>query len=584
MYPIQSYFSHFKELLAKYPMNVFAKKGFNEVINKYNCISDITNIKKEEIEKIVNDSKLFIISQDEEYNQMMHCNYFIIGFENTIIILDISHKSFFQNILSTYCKLPICILGDYVKIINELEICKYYQDHQIRADDIFNDEIHNFKMNLGSKMRKKSNQINQFWKLISSCIIGYLIKKSYFQIDYDRFKSFIKDKNNFSPNDYIKEDDYVELRVIGIGSRFQVVLIYLIEPRELRAIKKPNFLDSRTSELIDREKKIYMKIKHPFVPKFYGIVKDKNYLVLEFINGKELTNVNQMQLNEDEIITVIFELILLVFFFHSHNMIIRDLKKNNVIIDINKNLVMIDFDQVHEYQNITERSILISESIAPEIKEGGMHTYKSDIYSLGITILEILPKKNMTTNFNVIEEICNNCMNKNPDRRPLIIDILKIFYQKFNDRIKIDLASYGSLFDIEFKDPKKLDNNDNCIIQDEELLIIDKKIEFAYYSIAADQNIPKALFYLGKIFFTSHDINKAIYYLMIAAKKNDPDAQFSLGLLYYEGKYVGYNMNKAIRYFKLSADQNNSEAQFNLGQIYDIGTGVKCDTEKAIHY
>ena len=104
MYPIQSYFSHFKELLAKYPMNVFAKKGFNEVINKYNCISDITNIKKEEIEKIVNDSKLFIISQDEEYNQMMHCNYFIIGFENTIIILDKSHKSFFQNILSTYCK------------------------------------------------------------------------------------------------------------------------------------------------------------------------------------------------------------------------------------------------------------------------------------------------------------------------------------------------------------------------------------------------------------------------------------------------------------------------------------------------
>ena len=72
-------------------------------------------------------------------------------------------------------------------------------------------------MNLGSKMRKNSNQINQFWKLISSCIIGYLIKKSYFQIDYDRFKSFIKDKNNFSPNDYINEDDYVELRVIGIG-------------------------------------------------------------------------------------------------------------------------------------------------------------------------------------------------------------------------------------------------------------------------------------------------------------------------------------------------------------------------------
>lgn len=152
-----------------------------------------------------------------------------------------------------------------------------------------------------------------------------MIKKSYFQIDYDRFKNLLSYKNNFSQKKYIRKDEYIELLVLGVGSIFKVNLIYVIEKRELRAMKNPNSIDDEITKLISREGNNYMKIKkHPLIPKFYGIVEDEYYLVFEFINGKNLTDIDKIQLSENDIITILFELILLVFYFHSENIIIRD--------------------------------------------------------------------------------------------------------------------------------------------------------------------------------------------------------------------------------------------------------------------
>lgn len=50
---------------------------------------------------------------------------------------------------------------------------------------------------------------------------------------------------------------------------------------------------------------------HPFLPKYYGIIKDKEYLVIEFINSKTLAEIDSLNLNFDDKIKIIFELMII---------------------------------------------------------------------------------------------------------------------------------------------------------------------------------------------------------------------------------------------------------------------------------
>ena len=88
--------------------------------------------------------------------------------------------------------------------------------------------------------------MHKIWKFIQPCISGYLIKEIYEKTKINRLDNFInfeKQKEissvNF-PSDkipIIKEDEFIELRDIGTGYGFIVILIYHIEREELYALK-----------------------------------------------------------------------------------------------------------------------------------------------------------------------------------------------------------------------------------------------------------------------------------------------------------------------------------------------------------
>lgn len=134
--------------------------------------------------------------------------------------------------------------------------------------------------------------------MITPCISAYLIKKSYLERKKYRIEEFIHDAenkiiNNFKEDSQIEEmseDDYVELRTVGTGSISQCILVYHITRGELYAVKKPYGTDSEIPKLTDREIDNYMSLRHTFLPKFYGRVKNTNYIVIEYINGQTLEN------------------------------------------------------------------------------------------------------------------------------------------------------------------------------------------------------------------------------------------------------------------------------------------------------
>ena len=51
-------------------------------------------------------------------------------------------------------------------------------------------------------------------------------------------------------------------------------------------------------------------------------------------------------------------------------------------------------------------------------------------------------------------------------------------------------------------------------------------------------------------------MNKAIYYYSLASNQNDPKAQFNLGVIYATGEYIERDMNKAIYYYSLASDNS----------------------------
>ena len=157
------------------------------------------------------------------------------------------------------------------------------------------------------------------------------------------------------------------------------------------AIKKPrmSYNKQEYQKLIDREINNYSKLNHPLLPKFIGTTKIENFLVIEFIKGKTLSNIKQFNLRHDEKIKIIWQLMDVLDFLHHKKHIYRDLKPNNVMIDDNKNVVLIDFDRIIDFNDPHRTCESSPNFAAPEIQSENL-TFKCDVYSLGQMIYFII--------------------------------------------------------------------------------------------------------------------------------------------------------------------------------------------------
>ena len=578
----------------------FNKKEFQSIFQKYLFyhISGDSTLKEEEEQQIfhnINETKEIMFDQNEKLNEETNNRYLIISFERTLIIVEHTLAvNFVYKLFSTNFKLMVCFLSNSKTLIENAITIK---QGEIFPSKIFLKEIENFKA--GLQIDKGEDSIKNIWAMLIQCISGYLIQKSYLKNRINRIQNFI---NNYDSDkeiitETINENDYIELRTVGYGSLFICNLIYHIKRGDLYVIKKPNINDEELPKLIKREGLNYSKIKHPFIPKFYGRTKNKDEIVIDFINGKTLSHINEMQLSFNDRLAIVFELMMTIKYFHDNNYLYRDLKPNNVIIDENKTAVIIDFDRLIEY-NIDNKDVkmtldLSSPFLAPETIEEGKFSYESDVYSLG-KMIEYIMDTDEFRNYQSIQKLINLILNE----RPSISTIVQKFISEFKSKILIE-----NLFEnlqVHFDNLEAIINfnkNKNDPEIQYKLGVVYCKGQYVirnvnkaayFFSLASNQNHLKAQLYLGFIYidgrYISRDIGKAIHYYSLAANQNDLQAQYNLGAIYYEGKYVERNMNKAIHYFSLAADQNFIQAQYNLGTIYYEGKYVECDINKAIHY
>jgi serine/threonine protein kinase len=123
---------------------------------------------------------------------------------------------------------------------------------------------------------------------------------------------------------------------------------------------------------------------------------DRQYLVQEFIDGQNLAQelAQYGAFREEQIKSLLNDMLLVLQFVHSHQVIHRDIKPENIIRrESDRKLVLVDFGAAKfasgNAMNQTGTSIGSPEYVAPE-QVRGKALFASDIYSLGVTCIHLL--------------------------------------------------------------------------------------------------------------------------------------------------------------------------------------------------
>ncbi|KAK8892772.1 hypothetical protein M9Y10_030014 [Tritrichomonas musculus] len=478
----------------------------------------------QKIYRNVNDSRLIVIDQSSRLNKETNTQNYIVCFEQSLIILQQSTASikFLQSILSNNPNLPVCFLSNTKILIDKMIEFKNREINSIPIKIMYNNFINNISWLKINMSNYDVSKINDMWSSVSSSISHYLIKKSYLMGNKYRISQFINDIESTSTLNDLNQDEFIELSEVGKGGSFLCTLYYHITSGKLCVIKKLHGNNNEADKLIQREADNYSNIRHPFLPNFYGTVKNKNgkYIVIEFINGKTLYDIEENELNYNDRIKIIFELMIIFKYFHDNGYIYRDLKPDNVMIDDNKNIVLIDLDRLIKNDDDYERTLdLGSDFSAPEVYQAGQFSYASDICSLGKMMEYLMSQATKSDEISKIEGIYTKCLNECPSNRPSISEIIDEFNSIFQTKMQIE-----------------------------------------------------HLFANFKEHFNNFELISVIISL-IHLDQNYAEAQFGLGLIYYEDQYVTLkrDMSEAIHYYKEASSFNNKYAKNNLGIIYGYG-------------
>ncbi|MBR8840407.1 MAG: GUN4 domain-containing protein [Stigonema ocellatum SAG 48.90 = DSM 106950] len=149
---------------------------------------------------------------------------------------------------------------------------------------------------------------------------------------------------------------------------------------------------------------------HPQIPELlaYFIQDNQQYLVQEFIDGQNLADEIKQNgaFNEDQIIALLNSLLPVLQFVHSKQVIHRDIKPENIIRRNDGELVLVDFGAAKTLKptalSVTGTVIGTAGYTSPE-QAMGKATFASDIYSFGVTCLNLLTHIEPFELFDVME-------------------------------------------------------------------------------------------------------------------------------------------------------------------------------------
>ncbi len=189
-----------------------------------------------------------------------------------------------------------------------------------------------------------------------------------------------------------------ELGKGGMGKVYKANDIDIKEKVAIKLIKPEISTDKNTIERFQNELKFARKIRHKNVCQMYDLNREEGtyYISMEYVEGENLRNMIRMsgQLGIGTAISVAKQVCAGLAEAHKLGVIHRDLKPSNIMIDREGIVRIMDFGIARSLKErgITGAGVLIGtpEYMSPEQVEGKETDRRSDIYSLGVILYEML--------------------------------------------------------------------------------------------------------------------------------------------------------------------------------------------------
>lgn len=196
-------------------------------------------------------------------------------------------------------------------------------------------------------------------------------------------------------------DRYQIIRTIGEGGMANVYLAHdtiLDRDVAVKILRGDLADDEKFVRRFQREAISASSLSHPNIVEMYDVGEDDGqyYIVMEYVEGKTLKSLVKRRgaLTLPEVIDIMLQLTSAVACAHDSYIIHRDIKPQNVLIKEDGTVKITDFGiaMALNSNELTQTNSVMGSVhyLPPEQANGSGATIKSDIYSLGILMFELL--------------------------------------------------------------------------------------------------------------------------------------------------------------------------------------------------
>ena len=189
-----------------------------------------------------------------------------------------------------------------------------------------------------------------------------------------------------------------ELGKGGMGKVYKVLDTKIKEKIALKLLKPEIASDKNTIERFSNELKFSRKIRHENVCQMYDLNEEKgtHYITMEYVHGEDLKRlIRKMgQMSAGQAISLAKQVCEGLTEAHKLEVVHRDLKPQNIMVDEDGKTRIMDFGIARSLKGkgMTGAGVMIGtpEYMSPEQVEGKDVDQRSDIYSLGVILYEMV--------------------------------------------------------------------------------------------------------------------------------------------------------------------------------------------------